>query len=126
MIVQARQCVQTGSWLINTSAWAVTGSSGGRKFGRSREVLDAVLPAVPFSEGLRRSLCHYAAATAFTAAQALHIGRDRRVGVKAETGEIVSRQDALMLAAQAAHRHYAARVHLQSPQPHAQLPGTAK
>ena len=54
MIVQAEQCVQTSSWLINTSAWTVTGSSGGQRFGRLREVLGAALSAVPFSEWPRR------------------------------------------------------------------------
>ena len=39
---------------IMSHDWTVTGSSGGQRFGRSREVLGAALSAVPFSEWPRR------------------------------------------------------------------------
>ena len=65
--------------LLNTSAWTVTGSSGGQRFGRSREVLGAAL------------------------------WRSRSASGRVE---IVLRPNALVLAAQATHDHYAARVHV--------------
>jgi hypothetical protein len=54
-----------------------------------------------------RSLGHNATAAAFTGAQAFHVGGYRRVGIEAETGENVLRQNALMPTMQAMHDHYA-------------------
>jgi len=73
--------------------------------------------------------CHYAAATAFTAAQALHVGGNRRVEVKAEAAEIVSRQNApvrAVRAAQATHDHYAACVHRSLARNYREQPALAK
>jgi hypothetical protein len=45
----------------------------------------AALPAVLSSVWLDSSLCHDAAAAAFTTAQTFHVGRDWRIRVEAET-----------------------------------------
>jgi hypothetical protein len=63
------------------------------------------LPALLFSEWLRRSLGHDAATPALTAAQALYVGGDWRVKIEANANEIVSRQASFMPAVQATHDH---------------------
>jgi hypothetical protein len=108
-------------------AWARTGSLMWMTFGLAccaiekprlpREIgvanripLSAALPAVLSSVWLGRSLCHDAAAAAVTTPQALHVGRDWRFRVEAETSKSGAGQTSFMPAMQAAHDHQATNI----------------